>query len=84
MHPLISLVNYADIAIPFDELPKALLLNFYKISYKKRFTGKIKYGQHYYDFDEGGLSFIAPNQLISAADPDLERNNEARPQSDPA
>ncbi|MBS1660429.1 MAG: helix-turn-helix transcriptional regulator [Bacteroidetes bacterium] len=76
LHPLISLVNYADIHIPFEDLPKALLLNFYKISYKKRLTGKIKYGQHYYDFDEGGLSFIAPNQLVSAADPELERTDE--------
>lgn len=68
MHPLVSLVNYTDIKIPYDELPKALLLNFYKISYKKNLTGKIKYGQHYYDFDEGGLSFVSPNQVISSAE----------------
>jgi AraC family transcriptional regulator, transcriptional activator of pobA len=68
LHPLVSLVNYADIQTPYDELPKALLLNFYKISYKKGLTGKIKYGQNYYDFDEGGLSFIAPNQVISSAE----------------
>jgi AraC-like DNA-binding protein len=68
LHPLVSLVNYADIKMPYDELPKALLLNFYKISYKKNLTGKIKYGQGYYDFDEGGLSFISPNQVISSAE----------------
>jgi AraC family transcriptional activator of pobA len=68
LHPLVSLVNYADIKTPADELPKALLLNFFKISYKKNLTGKIKYGQHYYDFDEGGLSFISPNQIISSAE----------------
>lgn len=68
MHPLISLVNYADIKTPFDELPKVLLLDFYKISYKKYLTGKIKYGQQYYDFDEGCLSFVAPNQVISSAE----------------
>lgn len=66
--PLVSLVNYADIKTPADELPKALLLNFYKISYKKRLTGKIKYGQNYYDFDEGGLSFVSPNQVIESAE----------------
>ncbi|PJJ07326.1 helix-turn-helix protein [Flavobacterium sp. 1] len=68
LHPLVSLVNYADIKTPYDELPKALLFNFYKISYKKGLTGKIKYGQNYYDFDEGGLSFISPNQVISSAE----------------
>jgi AraC family transcriptional activator of pobA len=68
LHPLVSLVNYADIKTPYEKLPKALLLNFYKISYKKNLTGKIKYGQNYYDFDEGGLSFISPNQVISSAE----------------
>ncbi|MBS1636967.1 MAG: helix-turn-helix transcriptional regulator [Bacteroidetes bacterium] len=70
LHPLVSLVNYADIKTPSNELPKALLLNFYKISYKKSLTGKIKYGQNYYDFDEGGLSFISPNQVIQSAEDD--------------
>ena len=68
LHPLVSLVNYADIKTPYDELPKSLLLNFYKISFKQNLTGKIKYGQNYYDFDEGGLSFISPNQIISGAE----------------
>jgi AraC-like DNA-binding protein len=68
LHPLVSLVNYADIKMPYDELPKTLLLNFYKISYEKNLTGKIKYGQGYYDFDEGGLSFTSPNQIISSAE----------------
>lgn len=68
LHPLVSLVNYADIKTPADELPKALLLYFYKISYKKGLTGKIKYGQNYYDFDEGGLSFVSPNQVIESAE----------------
>lgn len=68
LHPLISLVNYADIVTPFDELPKTLLLNFYKISYKKSLAGKIRYGQGHYDFDEGHLSFVSPNQLISGGE----------------
>lgn len=68
MHPLISLVNYADIQTPAQELPSALVMNFYKISYKANLTGKIKYGQNYYDFNEGGLSFTLPNQLISSVE----------------
>jgi len=68
LHPLVSLLNYADIKTPYDELPKILLLNFYKISYMESTPEKIKYGQNYYDFDEGGLSFISPNQIISCAE----------------
>lgn len=68
VHPLISLVNYADIKTPFEEWPKAIVPNFYKISFKKNTTGRIKYGQGYYDFDEGGLTFISPNQVIACVD----------------
>ncbi|SEW22550.1 Helix-turn-helix domain-containing protein [Chryseobacterium wanjuense] len=70
VHPLVSLINYADIKTPADELPKALLLNFYKVSYKKSLTAKIKYGQSHYDFNEGGLSFVSPNQVIQSAGED--------------
>lgn len=66
LHPLVSLVDYADITTPEDELPKAMLFDFYKISFKKHLSGKLKYGQSHYDFDEGGLSFVSPNQVISA------------------
>jgi len=70
LHPLVSLVNYADINKDTTEIAKGMIFNFYKISYKKNFSGKIKYGQSYYDFDEGGLSFVSPNQVIAAAEED--------------
>ena len=66
LHPLLSLVDYSDVKADTVELEKGMVFNFYKISYKKNFTGKIKYGQSHYDFDEGGLSFFSPNQVITA------------------
>ncbi|MXN90451.1 helix-turn-helix domain-containing protein [Flavobacterium sp. Sd200] len=72
LHPLLSLVDYSHITANVTELSKGMVLNFYKISYKKNFKGKIKYGQSYYDFDEGGLSFIAPNQVITAPEDDAD------------
>lgn len=66
LHPLISLVDYGEVKADTAELEKGMVFNFYKISYKKNFTGKIKYGQSHYDFDEGGLSFFSPNQVITA------------------
>ena len=68
LHPLVSLVDNTEIAIDKDQLPASFLLNFYKISYKKGLRGKIKYGQNYYDFDEGGLVFTSPNQLLATTD----------------
>ena len=68
LHPLISLVDNTRIAVDKDQLPTSFLLNFYKISYKKGLRGKIRYGQNYYDFDEGGLVFTSPNQLLATTD----------------
>jgi AraC family transcriptional activator of pobA len=67
LHPLISLVDYSNITSDTSDIAKGMILNFYKISFKKNLTGKIKYGQGHYDFDEGGLSFLSPGQLIAAS-----------------
>ncbi len=66
MHPLVTLINNATGSIPLERLPSPHILNFYKISYKMNFQGKFKYGQHYYDFDEGGMFFVSPNQITGA------------------
>jgi AraC family transcriptional activator of pobA len=66
MHPLVSLINNAAGTIPLERLPSPHILSFYKISYKMNFQGKFKYGQHYYDFDEGGMFFVSPNQITGA------------------
>lgn len=63
LHPLISLVENKDNKINLTKLPGSFVHSFYKISLKNNLTGKIKYGQGYYDFDEGGLLFKAPNQV---------------------
>jgi len=61
LHPLISLINGS----PCINIPEGShVLNFYKIAYKPQPGGKLKYGQHYYDFDGGGLIFASPNQVI--------------------
>lgn len=63
-HPLISLINNSKMQGNSTQPSGSHILNFYKISYKPKPTGKLKYGQGYYDFDEGGLLFAAPNQII--------------------
>lgn len=70
LHPLVSLINGAHVQAGLVMLPHAHVLGFYKISYKPALGGKLKYGQGYYDFDEGGLLFAAPGQVMSGNDND--------------
>ena len=67
-HPLVSLINSEKNLVSSSSLTGSHVLNFYKISYRPRLSGKLKYGQDYYDFDEGGLLFAAPNQVIGSND----------------
>ncbi|CAC9973851.1 helix-turn-helix transcriptional regulator [Flavobacterium panici] len=60
---MISLVDNKILAVK-AETNNSFLLDFYKISYKYSTNGKMGYGQGYYDFNEGGLMFTSPNQLI--------------------
>lgn len=69
-HPLISLINGAHMQHPEHKLPGRHVLAYYKISYKPKLGGRLKYGQGYYDFDEGGLLFAAPGQIIGGNDHD--------------
>ena len=72
-HPLISLITNRDGTIrPSADFPAQFISSFYKITYKPNLRGKLRYGQHYYDFEEGGLFFIAPNQLSGLREPDTE------------
>ena len=64
LHPLISLNYYKDMKPEWSSIEGGMIMNLYKISYKTNFTGRFKYGQHFYDFNEGGLCFISPNQVI--------------------
>ena len=68
-HPLLSLLNSANVtAEQVAAHSQPHVLNFYKISYRPHLSSKLKYGQGYYDFDEGGLLFAAPNQIIGATE----------------
>lgn len=63
-HPLISILNYGKAVFDPKDYEQGIILDFYKISFKTSFSGKIKYGQGFYDFEEGGMSFIAPGQIL--------------------
>jgi AraC family transcriptional activator of pobA len=69
-HPLISLINGAHDSVAMNTIPGSHVLGFYKISYKPKLSGRLKYGQSYYDFDEGGLLFASPGQVIGSNEND--------------
>ncbi|BEV03504.1 helix-turn-helix transcriptional regulator [Chryseobacterium gambrini] len=66
LYPLISLIKMDDIGRSDTKGKVNFSLNFYGISLKKNLKGKLKYGQNYYDFDEGVLGMTAPQQVLSA------------------
>ncbi|WP_462264298.1 helix-turn-helix domain-containing protein [Mucilaginibacter sp.] len=71
-HPLISVIDLNTVSKDLGDEWHSFSYNFYSICAKKDFNGKLKYGQHYYDFDEGILTLMAPGQILSVenyADP---------------
>jgi AraC family transcriptional regulator, transcriptional activator of pobA len=63
-HPLISVINLELITHPPGNAPLNMVFDFYSISLKRDFNAKIKYGQQQYDFDEGIMFLISPNQVF--------------------
>ncbi|HWY97950.1 MAG TPA: helix-turn-helix domain-containing protein [Bacteroidia bacterium] len=58
-HPLISIVDYSTLTPTHG----SAVFDYYSISIK-RGVGKMFYGQQEYDFDEGVMYFMAPNQVL--------------------
>jgi AraC-like DNA-binding protein len=71
-HPLITLINGIDKPLDIQLPMHRHVLSFYKISYRPYLGGTLKYGQTYFDFNDGGMLFAAPNQIIGNND---EENN---------
>ncbi|HEY5370586.1 MAG TPA: helix-turn-helix transcriptional regulator [Hanamia sp.] len=63
-HPLISVVNYAEIQRPVDISETNWVFDFYQISIKRGVNARMKYGQKEYDFDGGVVFFASPNQVF--------------------
>jgi AraC-like DNA-binding protein len=64
LHPLIALVDYSNVLAEMFPKGQKISLDFYKIAFKPTFKGQTKYGQGYYDFEEGGLAFLRPKQIV--------------------
>lgn len=63
-HPLISVIDYGAIECISEVNVKNWVFDFYHISIKRGLNAKLKYGQQRYDFDDGVMFFISPNQVF--------------------
>ncbi|NVO86315.1 helix-turn-helix domain-containing protein [Hymenobacter terrestris] len=66
-HPLLSVVDVGSVPHRSGDEPTSLVLEFYSIAVKRMRNVQGQYGQHPFDFNEGIMSFMAPNQVFSLA-----------------
>jgi AraC family transcriptional regulator, transcriptional activator of pobA len=64
-HPLISVIDLAQTHSIASEIADSIVFNFYSVWLEKDANTKLKYGQQYFDFEEGSMIFIAPGQVLS-------------------
>lgn len=64
-HPLISVINFEDMAPALESGMQRLIFDFYLISVKRDMNHKYRYGQQDYDFDDGLMFCMAPHQVLS-------------------
>lgn len=73
-HPLITIMNGIDHPMNYSAPKEGHILSFYKIAFRPNIGGLLRYGQTHFDYNEGGLFFAAPNQVIA---PEKSEPNEA-------
>ncbi|MES2520618.1 MAG: AraC family transcriptional regulator, partial [Bacteroidota bacterium] len=75
-HPLISVINLDTITQVEMKEPMSLLFDFYCISLKRNVNFTQRYGQQAYDFEDGMMAFMSPNQVFGI---EINRENESKP-----
>ena len=64
-HPLISVIDLKKTHSIASEISDSVVFNFYSVWLEKDVNTKLRYGQQYFDFEEGAMIFIAPGQVLS-------------------
>lgn len=73
-HPLVTIVDLSKIEDIAEKFTEKFTTELYSIVLKGQHHGSLKYGRESYDFQEGTLLFIAPKQVISGDDEEVEKN----------
>lgn len=69
-HPLISIVDFRKTPITIALPNVKVVCGFYQIGFKGGGPGSIKYGRERYDYQDGSMMYIAPNQVLEYGDID--------------
>ena len=64
-HPQVSVFRHKDLRLLRDLSEVRFTMDLYMISMKDQLAGEFGYGRQTYDFQEGTMVFIAPNQVFS-------------------
>jgi AraC family transcriptional activator of pobA len=64
-HPLVSIIDLKQTHSIANEIADSIVFNFYSVWLEKDASTKLRYGQQYFDFEEGSMIFIAPGQVLS-------------------
>lgn len=63
-HPLVTVLLIDERMTQFEYGDVNYVLDFYQISLKEGIRGAFSYGRNQYDFQEGTMTFIKPNQMV--------------------
>lgn len=67
-HPLITIIDYSKLKGNPEHYDVKIVTDFYIISLKSPAPKSLQYGRQYYDFEEGTMMFISPNQVFSVGE----------------
>jgi len=65
LHPLISVVDVATVSHRDVLEPMNMAMDFYSVAVKRMVNFKVQYGQRPFDFNDGIMSFMSPNQVLN-------------------
>ncbi|GAB5563372.1 MAG: helix-turn-helix domain-containing protein [Winogradskyella sp.] len=74
-HPLVSVFNLKDLPHIVDYNDIRYTSDLFMISLKDGITGTINYGRNSYDFSDGTMIFMKPNQVMSGAKEEIDPNS---------
>ncbi|WP_420401698.1 helix-turn-helix domain-containing protein [Flagellimonas sp.] len=63
-HPLVSVLPITDEMTNYNYGDHSYIFGFYQISLKSGISGYLTYGRSSYDFQEGTMVFMKPNQIV--------------------
>ncbi len=64
-HPLVSVFRHSDLVVPDNFTQQSFTTELYMIGLKEKQEAVLNYGRETYDFQEGTVIFLAPNQVFS-------------------